>query len=181
MCVSEFSKWDRLGEFNVLKMLNTDTQQELCELYSTSPVPQWSLRAPAVVSTNYIFKVDLIVILQHRTAEQTVSSSPFILRKKTMFMVEWWGWVGGVSQPEEWRCCVVWWYGSGYYYYYYYGYLYHLSDGSRVNTLWLGRCLFSCPLGSVQQFHFTDGTIGLMVPVMFWAVSLCSEPSCCLA
>lgn len=68
-------------------------QQELCELYSTSPVPQWSLRALAVVSTNYIFKVDLIVNLQHRIAEQTVSSSPFILRKKTIFMVEWWGWV----------------------------------------------------------------------------------------
>ena len=72
-CVSKCSKWDRLGEFNVLKMLNTDTQQELRASYNKSLVPQWSCRAPAVVYTNYIFKVDLIVILLHRTTEQNVS------------------------------------------------------------------------------------------------------------
>lgn len=75
-------------------MLNTDTQQELCELYSASPVPQWSLRAPAVVSTNYIFKVDLIVILQRRTAEQTVMVAPLYYAKK---LCSWW------SDEDEWE------------------------------------------------------------------------------
>ena len=36
--------------------------------------------------------------------------------------------------------------------------LYPLSDGSRVNILWLGGCCLLVSLGSVQAFHLTDVT-----------------------
>ena len=36
--------------------------------------------------------------------------------------------------------------------------LYLLSDGSRVNRLWLGGCCLTVSLGSVQTSHFSDVT-----------------------
>ena len=39
--------------------------------------------------------------------------------------------------------------------------LYMLSDGSRVNRLWLGGCCLLVSLGSVQTSHVTDVTDAL--------------------
>ena len=51
----------------------------------------------------------------------------------------------GVSQTEERRCSVVWWYGR-----------YHLSDGSRVNRLWVGWVLAFSILWSLCRHLNTD-------------------------
>ena len=107
-----------------------------------------------------------LCMLHHR---KTVTKTTF---KSRVWRLNW-----GVSQSEQWSCSVVWWKCQQIL-------LYVLSDGSRVNRLWLSGWLLSfsifgpCADISLHWCHWcsADGTTDVLVGL----ITSCFESECFL-